>query len=120
MKVDSSRLSSMFEGISVAADAGLTPAVNMDTGFGNLLTPEQKVAVLDATRSALGGKSFVAGAFVADVPGKRLDTDGYRQAVAAVVERGMRLELDTSDTRVDNMTTMLRVAAACGADTLRT
>jgi sugar phosphate isomerase/epimerase len=39
---------------------------------------------------------------------------------AAVAERGLRLELDTSDTRVENMTTMLRVAAACGADTLRT
>jgi sugar phosphate isomerase/epimerase len=32
----------------------------------------------------------------------------------------MKLELDTSDTRVENMSTMLRVAAACGADTLRT
>lgn len=39
---------------------------------------------------------------------------------AAVAERGMQLELDTSDSRVDNMTTMLHVAAACGADTLRT
>lgn len=39
---------------------------------------------------------------------------------AAVAEHGMKLELDTSDTRVENMTTMLHVAAACGADTLRT
>ncbi len=70
------------------ADAGLTPAVNMDTGFVNLLTPEQKNAVLDATRSALGGKPFVAGAFVGDVSGAPLDLDGYRGAVAAVVERG--------------------------------
>lgn len=38
----------------------------------------------------------------------------------AVAERGMRLELDTSDTRVENMSTMLQVASACGADTLRT
>lgn len=38
----------------------------------------------------------------------------------AVAERGMRLELDTSDTRVENMSTMLQVAADCGADTLRT
>ena len=43
------------------ADAGLTPAVNMDTGFGNLLSAGQRVAVLDATRSALGGRPFVAG-----------------------------------------------------------
>lgn len=39
---------------------------------------------------------------------------------AAVAEHGMKLELDTSDTRVENMRTMLQVAAACGADTLRT
>ena len=32
----------------------------------------------------------------------------------------MRLELDTSDTRPEHMTRMLGVAAACGADTLRT
>lgn len=42
---------------------------------------------------------------------------GVRARAAA---RDLRLELDTSDTRVDNMTTMLHVAAACGADTLRT
>ena len=40
-----------------------------------------------------------------------------RQAVAAA---GLRLELDTSDTRAENMTRMIDVAAACGADTLRT
>ena len=39
---------------------------------------------------------------------------------ALVAERELCLELDTSDTRVENMTTMLHVAAACGADTLRT
>lgn len=39
---------------------------------------------------------------------------------AAVNERGLRLELDTSDTREENMVRMLEVAAACGADTLRT
>jgi sugar phosphate isomerase/epimerase len=39
---------------------------------------------------------------------------------AAVRAASMRLEIDTSDTRVENMTTMLEVAAACGADTLRT
>lgn len=32
----------------------------------------------------------------------------------------LRLEIDTSDTRVENMSTMVDVAATCGADTLRT
>jgi sugar phosphate isomerase/epimerase len=39
---------------------------------------------------------------------------------AAAREHGLRLELDTSDTREENMTRMLHAAAACGADTLRT
>lgn len=39
---------------------------------------------------------------------------------AAAAALDMRLELDTSDTCEENMTRMLHVAAACGADTLRT
>lgn len=70
------------------ADAGLTPAVNMDTGFGNLLSPQQKVEVLDATRAALGGRSFVAGAFVADFPAKPFDLEEYQRRVAEITARG--------------------------------
>jgi hypothetical protein len=70
------------------AAAGLTPAVNMDTGFGNLLAPEQKSAVLDATRSVLGQKSFVAGAFLSDEPGSPFDLEGYKREVAAIAARG--------------------------------
>lgn len=43
------------------ATAGLTPAVNMDTGFVHLLTAEQRAEVLSRTRSL--GVDFVAGAF---------------------------------------------------------
>jgi 3-oxoisoapionate decarboxylase len=47
--------------------------------------------------------------------------DAHFAAVrAAAAAHGLRLELDTSDTRSENMERMLRVAAACGADTLRT
>src|SRR5688572_19812016 len=70
------------------ADAGLTPAVNMDTGFGNLLAPEQRVRVLDATRSALGGRPFVAGAFVGDRPGAAFDRDAYLREMGPITERG--------------------------------
>jgi dihydrodipicolinate synthase/N-acetylneuraminate lyase len=70
------------------ARAGLIPAVNMDTGFGNLLAPEQKNTALDRAHSALGGKPFVAGAFVADVLGAPFDIDRYRREVAAIQERG--------------------------------
>jgi dihydrodipicolinate synthase/N-acetylneuraminate lyase len=48
------------------AAAGLTPAVNMDTGFVHLLSSEQRAEVLSRTRSL--GVDFAAGAFdVADV-----------------------------------------------------
>ncbi|MEQ1787070.1 MAG: dihydrodipicolinate synthase family protein [Acidimicrobiales bacterium] len=43
------------------ADAGLTPAVNMDTGFVHLLSAVQRAEVLSRTRSL--GVDFVAGAF---------------------------------------------------------
>ena len=43
----------------------------------------------------------------------------FERVRAHAEERRMRLELDTSDTRADNMRTMLGVAEACGADTLR-
>jgi len=67
--------------------AGLTPAVNMDTGYVQLLAEADKARVLDLTAAATGG-DFVAGAFVADQPGALLDLDGYHRAMAAVAERG--------------------------------
>ena len=46
--------------------AGLTNAVNMDTGYVNFLTDTEKIAVLQWTREALGNDvPFVAGAIVA-------------------------------------------------------
>ena len=47
--------------VARTAAAGLTPAVNMDTGFVHLLTAEQRAEVLSRTRSL--GVDFVAGAF---------------------------------------------------------
>jgi sugar phosphate isomerase/epimerase len=46
--------------------------------------------------------------------------DHFARVRDAVQAKGMRLELDTSDTAVANMTRMIDIAAACGADTLRT
>jgi len=63
-------------------EAGLEVAVNMDTGFGDLLTDAERAAVLDATRRALGaGRVFYAGAF-ADAAGD------YRAALRAIERRG--------------------------------
>jgi dihydrodipicolinate synthase/N-acetylneuraminate lyase len=70
------------------AEAGLIPAVNMDTGFGNLLDTPQRKAVLDATRSALGAQPFVAGVIVGDAPGAGFDRDGYLRSMQDVLDRG--------------------------------
>ncbi|VTT97792.1 hypothetical protein : Uncharacterized protein OS=Rhodopirellula maiorica SM1 GN=RMSM_04849 PE=4 SV=1 [Gemmataceae bacterium] len=70
------------------SDAGLTPAVNMDTGYANLITDAERVAALDATRSALGGRPFAAGVFVGDAPGAPFDREGYLRGTAQIVERG--------------------------------
>jgi dihydrodipicolinate synthase/N-acetylneuraminate lyase len=67
-------------------DAGLEVAVNMDTGFGDLLAPAERETVLDATRSALGpGRRFYAGAFAL---GAADPLAAYRASVAAIERRG--------------------------------
>jgi dihydrodipicolinate synthase/N-acetylneuraminate lyase len=68
--------------------AGLTPAVNMDTGYVNLLDEAARSRVLAETRSTLGGGEFVAGAFVADHPGAAFDRDAYRRALDAIQAHG--------------------------------
>ncbi|MCY4060766.1 MAG: dihydrodipicolinate synthase family protein [Chloroflexi bacterium] len=70
------------------ADAGLTPAVNMDTGFANLISEEERQMVLRATRCALAGGEFVAGAFVADKPGNAFDADAYFRQVESIQNQG--------------------------------
>lgn len=45
-------------------EAGLVPAVNMDTGYVHLLTPQQRQEVLALTAQVAQGRPFVAGAFV--------------------------------------------------------
>jgi dihydrodipicolinate synthase/N-acetylneuraminate lyase len=49
--------------------AGLTPAVNMDTGYVNLLTPTERAQVLAETSDVAAGRRFVAGAFIEGAPG---------------------------------------------------
>ena len=44
--------------------AGLTPAVNMDTGYVNLLSPAERARVLAETAEVGDGRRFVAGAFI--------------------------------------------------------
>lgn len=68
--------------------AGLDVAVNMDTGFGDLLTPAERDAVLDSARKALGpSTTFYAGAYAAGAKDPR---KAYGEAIAAIEKRGGR------------------------------
>ena len=64
--------------------AGLTNAVNMDTGYVNLLKPAEKQRVLELTVSALGpGVPFIAGAYI----------EGQEGGLAPLYRREMELIL---------------------------
>lgn len=78
-----------FDGhVRRTADAGLSPAVNMDTGYVNLLDNAGRLAVLDRTRQVLGGGPFVAGAFVGDRPGHPFQRDAYLSQIEQIASRG--------------------------------
>lgn len=66
--------------------AGLIPAVNMDTGYVNLLTMEQRRQILTLTSQVLQGRPFVAGAFIEDEDGNILDL--YRKQMESITEQG--------------------------------
>lgn len=70
------------------ADAGLTPAVNMDTGYVNLLDEATRRQVLAHTEDTLGGGAFVAGAFVGDEPGAGWNLDAYRTQIERIQSHG--------------------------------
>ena len=69
-------------------DAGLIPAVNMDTGYANLLDAATRRRVLELTRDLMGGREFVAGAFVGDSVGSEFDFDAYRAQINEIREFG--------------------------------
>ena len=56
-------------------NAGLIPAVNMDTGYGNLIDDTTRLKALELTRGETD--HFVAGAFVGDTPGTPFNADEY-------------------------------------------
>ncbi len=67
--------------------AGLIPAVNMDTGYANLIDASTRVKVLDRTRELSEGRKYVAGVFVKDSPSDRLSSSVYRQGIEEISSR---------------------------------
>ena len=70
--------------VSRTWNAGLTPAVNMDTGYVNLLDDVTREEVLKRTLAIVGGGNFVAGSFVADKPNSPFNLDAYRGAIEQI------------------------------------
>ena len=70
------------------SDAGLVPAVNMDTGYGNLISAKERVEVLRATQEVTAGRPFIAGAFVGDKPDSAFNFDLYRERIDEIQSFG--------------------------------
>jgi len=64
----------------------LVPAVNMDTGFGNLLDEASKREVLQRTRAIAQGRDFVAGIFIGDQAGDKLNLHAYLTRIETAQE----------------------------------
>jgi len=69
-------------------DAGLVPAVNMDTGYVQLLDGATRARVLKCAAEVSGAGGFVAGAFVADHADAPFALDAYLDALDAVTVAG--------------------------------
>lgn len=74
--------------IARTAAAGLKPAVNMDTGYVNLLDDQTYVQVLAQTQEVTGAGGFVAGAFVGDSPGASWNPDAYLRQIERIQSHG--------------------------------
>jgi dihydrodipicolinate synthase/N-acetylneuraminate lyase len=66
------------------ADSNITPAVNMDTGYANLIDQETREAVLAQTCDVLSGGEFCAGAYVPSQPGDHWNPDPIREQIELI------------------------------------
>jgi len=97
--------------------AGLTPAVNMDTGYANLLTASEREMLLKLTQATAGGRPFIAGAFVEGQDGHPFAN--YARAVEIIQKYGgTPILFQCSAMQKMNMDELLDlyrgVAAICG------
>lgn len=74
--------------VARTADSGLSPAVNMDTGYANLIDADTRERALSETAGVMNGREYVAGAFVGDTPGAAFDLAAYQRGVAQIQKYG--------------------------------
>ena len=67
-------------------EAGLMNAVNMDTGYINYLTLEERLLILEASREVLAPGTFVAGAYIEGLEGDIVSL--YRHQMDQIVAHG--------------------------------
>lgn len=69
-------------------DAGLVPAINMDTGFGPTIGASLRAELLRLARETVAGE-VIAGAHVIDEPGDAFDADALHREVDALAVAGV-------------------------------
>jgi len=74
--------------VARTAEHGLAPAVNMDTGYVNLIDQNTRREVLARTQETLAGKPFVAGAFVPADPGDPWNPTATQEQMALIQQYG--------------------------------
>jgi len=68
--------------------AGLVPAVNMDTGYGNLIDDSVREEVLLRTQQITDGRFFVAGVFVRDRSNDQFSMEPYQVGIEQIQRYG--------------------------------
>ena len=61
--------------------AGLTPAINMDTGYANLIDQATRLEALDRTQRIAGDRDYIAGVFVGDKPNTPFNLQQYQNGI---------------------------------------
>jgi dihydrodipicolinate synthase/N-acetylneuraminate lyase len=86
-------VSSFAKHVARTVEAGLIPAVNMDTGYVNLLDEATRSQVLKLTVLAIStvrkekphlAITFIAGAFIGDAPGDAFDLKAYEREIETI------------------------------------
>ena len=70
--------------VARTVEAGLKPAVNMDTGYAHLLDEPTREEVLKRTAAIAGADGYVAGAFVADTHRSVFDRKAYQSQIELI------------------------------------
>jgi dihydrodipicolinate synthase/N-acetylneuraminate lyase len=68
--------------------AGITPAVNMDTGYVQLIDDATRRQALALARETVGSGELVAGACVVDAPGAAFDEGAYARQLEMIAAAG--------------------------------